>query len=138
MVKQQHQVKAAKQGNLQKFEQHVVFDDSLPDAEQIERLIKHDPNILNWLKSQAEKEQQFRHSMQFDRMKIADKHNSKDHNTIRFGTILYGLLVIGFGVASFFLIIKGFNLQGTIFGGTTVFLALALIVGRGRMKPPSN
>ena len=135
MAKQHHQVKAAQQGNLKRFEQSYVFDDSLPDAGQIERLHQLDTNILQWLKERAEKEQQFRHSSENDRMKLTDKHASKEQNTVRYGLTIYFILVLGAGFASHLLLMAGHNLQGSLFGGTAALLALAVLVNK---RPTAN
>lgn len=135
MAKQQRHLRAAKQGHLTRVEQNEVFDDNLlPDAAEIERLHQIDSGILPWLKERAEKEQEFRHEAHRKRTEIIDNHNAKEHTTVRLALFIYFFLVLGAGTASFFLIREGFKLEGSIFGGTTLVLALAVLVTRKPKK----
>lgn len=136
MAKHQRQVKASQKGDLANLEHNELFDDSmLPDVAQIERLHVLDNNILAWLKEKSGKEQDFRHKAHMERLSLIKKQNSKDHFTLRFSIIVYFLLVAGMGYASFMLIGAGKNIGGSIFGGTTAILALAVLFTR---KPPQN
>lgn len=137
MGKNQRQTRATVQRDgMARVEQHEVFDDNLlPDATQIEKLHSIDNGILPWLKSRAEKEQEFRHRAFNEKSGIIDKHNAKEHNTVRYGLTIYFVLVLGFGVASYFLIEKGLNVEGSVFGGTAVILALAVLVTKKPQSP---
>jgi uncharacterized membrane protein len=135
MGKHQRNIKAAKGGNLQRFEQSEVFDDNLlPDANEIEKLHLIDPDIIHWLKNRAEKEQDFRHKAYENRTVLVDKSNRRDHNTSRLALIIYFLLVLSCVAASFFLIREGHRLQGSIFGGAAALLALAVLITRRQPK----
>lgn len=136
MSKHSRQIKAAGNRDLTRVEHTEIFDDNLlPDALEIEKLKCLDPDILNWLKERAEKEQDFRHSTFTKRIELTDNHNRRDHNTARYGLLIYFLLVIGCIGASYLLIMDGKNTQGTIFGSAAVVLGLAVLLSRKPAQP---
>lgn len=56
-----------------------VFDDNLlPDAPEIERLHRLDPNIMEFLKNSAQKEQEFRHRAFEERVTIVKNADKGD------------------------------------------------------------
>jgi len=139
MAKHQREVKAARNKDQSRFEHSEVFDDNLlPEATEIERLFTIDSNILDWLKSRAEKEQDFRHVAYERRISLVDKHNKRDHDTSRFALIIYFILVGGCVAAAYCLLEEGRNLQGSIFGTAAVVLSLAVLITRREPKAPKN
>lgn len=139
MAQHRRDIKAAKGGQMQKFEHSEVFDDNLlPDAGEIEKLSKLDPDILTWLKERAAKEQDFRHDAYDKRLAVVDKHNRRDHNTSRFALVVYFFLVAACITAAFFLVREGHNLQGSIFGSAAVVLALAVLLTRRKAHDPDS
>lgn len=115
-----------------------VFDDNLlPDANEIAALAKLDPNILDWLKSRAEKEQDFRHDAFNKRTEIVAS-NVKGENNINILGLTYAFLIIMGGmVFSAYLISLGHLVTGTIFSGFTVVYAAALFI-KGRKTEPAK
>lgn len=139
MAKHNRNITAAKQGPLARIEQSEVFDDNLlPEAEEIAKLHVIDPNILPWLKSRAEKEQDFRHKGYTDRVKLVNDHNCREHNTVRYGLTIYFALVFSAGIASFFLLREGHEVQGSMFGGAAAILALAVLIKKPTAAPIIN
>lgn len=139
MAKHRRDIKAAKQNNLQRFEHSEIFDDSLlPEAGEIEKLAKIDNDILNWLKSRAEKEQDFRHEAFKKRLTLVNQHNRRDHNTARFALIVYFFLVAACIVGSYLLLRDDHKTEGSMFGGAAVILALAVLITRRRPKEPKE
>lgn len=72
--------KQSRKASLSKSEEHQghtfeeIFDDSLlPDATEIQKLSAIDPNIIQWLKERAEKEQEFRHNVFSKKVKMVSK-----------------------------------------------------------------
>lgn len=110
-------------------EQTEVFDDNLlPDACEIQALAVLDPNILEWLKSRAEKEQDFRHLAHTKRNEIIDR-NVKGEIAINKLGLTYAFLIIISGMAfSSFLIYLDHVITGTIFSGLTITYAAALFI----------
>lgn len=136
MTKHKREIKAANTRELQRLEHSEEIDDNLlPDAEEIKKLSEIDPDILTWLKARAEKEQDFRHDFSKKRIKLTNDYEQRQHNTIRAGLFVYGVLVVGALWGAYQLIQKGFNLQGTIFGSAAVVLAFAVAITRKPNKP---
>lgn len=62
MAKQRRKAELTRSQDRQGQVYEETFDDSLlPDAAEIQKLHAIDPEILEWLKKRAEKEQEFRH-----------------------------------------------------------------------------
>lgn len=108
-----------------------VFDDNLlPDATEITALHALDPNILDWLKERAEKEQEFR---QKSFMRKADilEYDVKGTQKLNMWGMTYAFLIIMGGMGfSAFLIYLGHVLTGSIFSGLTILYAAALFYRR--------
>jgi len=137
MAKHQRQVKAAQNRDLARLEQTEVFDDNLlPEASEIEKLSVIDSNILQWLKERAAKEQDFRHGAYEKRLKVLSNDSQREHNTVRYALTIYFLLVGGCVLASYFLLMDGKKLEGSIFGGAAALLALAVLITKGNPKKP--
>jgi uncharacterized membrane protein len=136
MTKHKREIKAASTKELQRLEHSEEIDDNLlPDAEEIQKLAQIDPNILTWLKSRAEKEQDFRHKFSDKRVKLTNDYEQRQHNTVRMGLFIYGTLVVGCLWGAYQLILHGLNVQGTIFGSAAVVLAVAVAITRKPNKP---
>ncbi len=112
-----------------------VFDDNLlPDATEIAALAKLDPNILDWLKSRAEKEQDFRHDAFNKRTNLIDYNVKKEH-TINILGLIFAFLIIIAGMAfSTYLIVLGQVITGTIFSGLTVVYAATLFIKKHKTE----
>jgi len=136
MTKHKREIKTAHSRELQRLEQSEEIDDNLlPDAEEIKKLAAIDPDILTWLKGRAEKEQEFRHDFSKKRIKLTNDYEQRHHNTARMGLFVYAILVIGSLWGAYQLILKGLNVQGSIFGSAAVVLAVAVAVTRKPNKP---
>lgn len=131
MGKYNRQIKAAHDtGNqMARVEQTETIDDNLlPDAAEIEKLRAIDPDIMSWLKTRAEKEQEFRHSAFDKKIVLTDKNSKREHDTARIALLIYFVLVIICVVAAFVLLYQGKKLEGSIFGGAGVIIAFAVLV----------
>ena len=119
------------QGSGFQHENTEIFDDNLlPDASEISALSQIDPDILNWLKERAEKEQDFRHENFKKRTEIleADVKGTQALNKIG---MTYAFLIVMSGMGfSAFLIYLGHLLTGSVFSGLTITYAAALFYKR--------
>lgn len=106
------------------IEHQETFDDNLlPDAKELNLLQKIDPNIMEWIKNSATKEQNARHDFNDRRMKIIEKGQKKSFS-IDVMTIFSALIVILSGMLfSYYLISQDMKTVGTLFGGATVIIA---------------
>lgn len=119
-------------------EQTEIFDDNLlPDATEIAALANLDPNILEWLKSRAEKEQDFRHQAFNRRTEILAGDIKGDQRINIIGLILAFLIIMGGMAFSSYLISLGHLVTGTIFSGLTIVYAAALFI-KGRKTEPAK
>lgn len=129
MAKLNRHVKAAKGNEVSAFERTEIFDDNLlPEAIEIEKLSQLDPEILTWLKERATIEQKFRHDSYTKRLVLTENHDKREHNTVRFGITIYFLLVFLCIIASYFLIMAGKTLEGSIFGGIGLVTGVAVLL----------
>lgn len=135
MSKAQRQIK---QTNIQKQDSvghHIehtetVDDNLLPDASEIAKLYQMDPDILQWLKNRAEREQDFRHKYALERVDVLKKNEANTRSLNKFG-LTYAFIIFMSGMAfSCFLIYKGHTVTGTIFSGVTLLLAASLFISR--------
>lgn len=139
MTKHRKEIRAAQNKDVARLEHTEVFDDNLlPDASEIEKLHTLDPNILQWLKSRAEKEQDFRHNSFDKRVQITENHNKREHNTTRMALMIYFLLVAACLSASYLLISNDKKIAGSIFGGVGVIMALAVLITRKSSPLPKE
>ncbi|QYJ68917.1 hypothetical protein [Flavobacterium litorale] len=115
-----------------------VFDDNLlPDASEIKALSEIDPEILNWLKLRAEKEQDFRHKIFSDRTKIL-KYDVEGEMRLNYLGMTYAFLIIVLGMCfSGLLIYWEHIITGSIFSGFTIIYAATLFYKkRSSTLPP--
>lgn len=139
MTKHRKEIRAAQNKDVARLEHTEVFDDNLlPDASEIEKLHAIDPDILQWLKSRAEKEQDFRHNSFDKRVQITENHNKREHNTTRMALMIYFFLVAACLVASYLLISNDKKIAGSIFGGVGVIMALAVLITRKSNPLPKD
>ena len=114
MAKQsiKQQVVRNHQGQGHSVEQ--VFDDNLlPDASEIQNLHVLDPNILEWLKQCAEKEQNFRHIASAKRIDLVKKTEIGERTISIMGLIFSFLLVLSGMFFSGFLIHTNHEIIGS-------------------------
>lgn len=127
-------------GSGYQHENTEVFDDNLlPDATEIQALAQIDPEILNWLKDRAEKEQDFRHEIFKKRTEILEC-DVKGNQRLNLRGMTYAFIIIMSGMLfSAFLIHLGHLITGSIFSGLTILYAAALFYKRkGGEKLPEE
>ncbi len=116
MAKQKRKASVSKSENHQGHTFEEIFDDSLlPDATEIQKLSAIDPDIIQWLKERAEKEQEFRHNAFFGRMKMVSKSEKGSRWINYLGMYLSYVLITG-----------GNEILGSIFSGA-MLIAIASI-----------
>ena len=128
----QTQVKS-NQGIGRQLEHTEIIDDNLlPDAVEIERLAAIDPDIINWLKKTAEKEQEFRHKL-YERRDNIVKIGLKGEIRLNFFGLASALIIMAVALyLSYLLIMKDKIITGSIFGGTALVIAIGIFITRKR------
>jgi len=116
------------------IEQNIVVDDSLlPAAEELEKLIKLDPNIMDWMKERCALEQDTNIEFNKNRIKLTNKDMTWFHVNTLFSMIFVFVIAIAGLLMAYFLISNGHTVVGSIFGATG--LAVMLFSMR---KSPNN
>ena len=118
--------KKAEQNTLSDYrgltlEQRTVVDDNLlPPAEELAKLNDISKEILPWIMNRTEKEQDARISFNENRMRLTEKDLNFAHRYNMVALIMSFVIVILFLAASFYLIISGKEVLGTLFAGGTI------------------
>lgn len=105
-------------------EQTSVYDDSLlPPAEELAKLQQIDPNCINWIKNRTEIEQDARIKFNNDKIGLMrkDMNLTASQNVL---CIIVAFVIIMSGLAcSAYFVYKGLNVEGSVFGGSTLVFA---------------
>ena len=129
MSRKAEQNRVIQHDNKLAVEQTSIYDDSLlPPADELAKLKELDPDIINWVKKRTEIEQDARIKFNENKVKLMDKNMRQVfmHNMV---CIFTSFIIILDGIAcSFYFIYKGLNVEGTIFGGSTLVIASALFI----------
>ena len=139
MAKQQRSIKNTQvhhaNGKGVQQEHTEVFDDNLlPDASEIKELSTIDPDIIHWLKSRAEKEQDFRHAALNKRTDILERNVKGEIRINTLGLVFAFLIIMGGMSLSAYLIHLGNILTGSIFSGLSILYAAALFIRKNKKK----
>lgn len=103
------------------FEQKTVVDDNLlPSADELSKLDAVSKEIIPWIMRRTEKEQDARIKFNEDRMRLSEKDLNFAHRYNMTALLMAFLIVILFLSASFYLIISGKEIIGSIFAGGTI------------------
>lgn len=103
------------------FEQKTVVDDNLlPSADELAKLNEVSKDIIPWIMGRTEKEQDARIKFNEDRMRLSEKDLNFAHRYNMTALIMAFLIVLLFLSASFYLIISGKEIIGSIFAGGTI------------------
>jgi len=130
MAKQQQQNRLAQnyRGDVM-LEQQVAIDDSLlPSANELEKLKKIDPTIIQWIMKRTEIEQDARIEFNKNQNDFV-KYNLRKAHDFNLIAIIFSFLLFVFilGLSALF-IIKELPVTGTIFGGTAIITAIAFFI----------
>jgi uncharacterized membrane protein len=130
MAKQTQQNRLAKNNkNEVMVEQSTTYDDSfLPSAVELEKLKEIDPNIIQWILSRSEMEQNARIENNREIVEI-NKFNLKRIHRFNFTALFlaFALFICALAVSAFF-VIKGLTVEGTLFGGSTLVMGIIFFI----------
>lgn len=106
---------------VQKTEHSITqIENPLPDAEEILRLKNIDERFVDFLLTNATKEQDFRHKFNFERNEIV-RTGMKNERLIQMRGMIYGFIIFFSGlILSGILILNGLILAGSIFSGSLI------------------
>jgi uncharacterized membrane protein len=137
MAKQSRKAQVSRSKHHQGHIIEEVFDDNLlPDASEIKKLSELDPNIIQWLKERAEKEQEFRHKTFASRVKLVSK-TERGLRWINYLGLLCSFLLLGGGMfLSYTLIMNEHEVLGSVFSG--VILVPIASIFMSKVKSNNN
>ena len=129
MSKKAEQTRVAHKENAFAVEQTSIYEDNLlPAADELAKLKELDPDVIEWVKKRTEIEQDARLSFNANKIKLMDKNMSHVF-TQNMACIIVAFIIILCGMAcSFYFVYKGLNMEGTVFGGTSIILAAAIFI----------
>ncbi len=111
------------------LEHNAVYDDSLlPSADELAKLNSISSDIVPWIMERTEKEQNARIKFNEDRMRLMEKDIKNTYNYNIVALIMAFLITIAFLIFSFYLVINGKGVEGTIFAGATVVMIVAYFI----------
>lgn len=117
------------------FEQNTIVDDNLlPSADELAKLNNISEDIIPWIMARAEKEQDARIKFNEDRMNLSEKDLRFAHKYNMLALIMAFILVLLFLASSFYLIILGKEVIGTIFAGGTILGVVSYFLNARRRK----
>ena len=109
-------------------EHRAIYDDNLlPAADELAKLKTIDPTIVEWVKGRTEKEQDARIEFNHRRMDLAHKELNMSAAITITAIVLCFVVICGIFLLSYKLILGGYNLSGTIFGGIDLGALLLLL-----------
>lgn len=129
-----------RQGHEVSISEH---DNPLPEAEELEKLLRLDPSILEYLKTHSAKEQEFRHKSFHEKIKIAHKETNSGIGISYLGMVFgFGTMILGI-LYSYELLKAGHDVKSSIFAGTTLLIGVSMFLAKAKdnnkNKPrPSN
>ena len=117
------------------FEQNTIVDDNLlPSADELAKLNGISEDIIPWIMARTEKEQDARIKFNEDRMRLSENDLKFAHKYNMLALVMAFLIVLLFLSASFYLIISGKEVIGTIFAGGTIVGIVSYFLNAKRKK----
>lgn len=131
MAKQSRKAQVSRSENHEGHIVEEIFDDNLlPDASEIKKLSELDPTIIQWLKERAEKEQNFRHKTYISRVELVSK-TEKGLRWVNYLGLLCSFVLLGGGMyLSYILIIKNYEILGSIFSGVLLISIASIFLSK--------
>lgn len=138
MAKRNNKIKQqlVKQGNNKgiQIEHSESFDDSFVTPEELAKYKELDPSMIEWLKKRHEKEQDARLKFNGQRVNLIKSGQTKSFIVDLTSLILAFIIALSGMYISLYLLIKGNVLEGTIFGGVTLFLIIRSFLNFRKIK----
>ena len=131
MAKQSRRAQVSRSKNHQGHVVEEVFDDHLlPDASEIKKLSELDPNIIQWLKERAEKEQDFRHKTFNSKVKLVSK-TERGLRWVNYLGLLCSFVLLGGGMfLSYTLITDEHEILGSVFSGVMLISIASIFMSK--------
>ena len=129
MSKQGIQTRISVSDGLVQAEESMVHDNSLlPVADELERFVAIERELLGWLKERAEKEQDARIDFNANRVQEHRLQGKRAYVVNLVSLFMAFAIIVGGGFASVLLALKGLSLEGSILGGVTLVAAAGVFL----------
>ena len=125
-VAQHNKAQMGRAGNAIVEQKTIVDDSMLPTAEELAKLKDVKPELVDWVMTRAEKEQEARIEFNRGRVKLAKKDLNGTIWVNVLSLIFAFVIVLGGMAATLWVLREGMTIVGTIFAGTTLVGAAAL------------
>ena len=133
MSKQARQTKIKLERGIVQAEENTVHDNSLlPMADELERLVSIDKGILQWIQKRAEIEQDARIDFNNNRIQEYRMQGTRTFFITIISLIMAYTIIVGGGIASVFLVLKGLSIEGSILGGITLVAAAGVFLKKNK------
>ena len=131
MAKRQHRQAARQRGNeIEMVNEHLSDDNLLPDASELAKLKEVDPQIITWILDKTAKEQQHRHDIDHERIKLIGKVERGNQWINKGGLLISMILMLAVLAASTYIISVGNSISGGIIGGLGTLAIIAAFLSK--------
>ena len=121
--------------NGQQLEQTFTVEDSfLPSPVELKAYLEINPAIVELLIKASKEEQVHRHYMDRQKIKTINRDSRSVHIINLTGMFLAFLVMITGMALSAYLIYKGMDITGTMFGGATIIMAVFAFLKQAKKK----
>jgi uncharacterized membrane protein len=133
MSKQAKQTKINLSRGIVHAEENTFQDNSLlPMADELERLVAIDKDLLEWIKKRAEIEQDERINFNNHRMLEYRMQGKRTHLVNVISLLMAYTIIVGGGIASVFLALNQSPVEGSILGGVTLVAAAGVFLRKNK------
>ena len=135
MSKQAKHTKINLTRGIVQAEENTFQDNSLlPAADELERLVAIDKNLLEWIKRRAEIEQDERINFNNHRIEEYRAQGKRNHILNLISLLMAFVIIVAGGIASVFLAVNGLSIGGSILGGVTLVAAAGVFLKKTNQK----
>jgi uncharacterized membrane protein len=97
-----------------------------------------DPNIISFLLETSKKEQQHRHKIDFEKVRVIKGENRRIYRINWWGMFFaFFIMVIGLGLSAYLISINK-DLVGSIFGGASLVIAASIFINKKSNEKGGN
>lgn len=120
------------------IEKYTVDDNLLPSPQELSAYQQIDERIIPFLMETASKEQSFRHELEKDKLAAVKKNDSRTFLTNWWGMFFaFLIMILGMAISGFLMYHEKYVI-GSIFGGTTILIAIGTFINKSSSNKDSK
>ena len=127
---EQTQIRENSDGKLSAVRNTIVDDNFLPSADELAKYQNVSKEIIPWIMQRVENEQNARLKFNDGNIRLAEKDLKFRQIYDIVALIISFILVLCSFAATIFLIVKGYNIAGSIFAGGGVAIIIYALLGK--------